>query len=110
MTVYYSVEIQMSGMNKTDEIISQVASTLGATKENVYEQEDHSATIFFKSECKPTEMRERVKRCLQDSKTIHYIDVVYRWEMEMTPDRFVYWSDGMVQEYTGKIIFEEDRF
>jgi len=40
---------------------------------------------------------------------LHYIDVIYRFEHEMTPDRFVVWSSGHEEEYHGEVIFVEDK-
>ena len=110
MNVYYNVEIQTSGTClMTEGMLEQIAHILGADETDYDEVESYRAVLFFKSDCKPSEMRNRVKKCFQHGKPIHYIDVVYRWETEMTPDRFVYWADGRETEYTGKIIFEEDK-
>ena len=110
MITYYNVEIQMSGTHKTtDHFISQVATSLGARETDIDEREEYRAVIFFKSDVKPTEMRKRVQAVLaMYSMTLHYIDVVYRYDQEMKPDRFCCWADGRIQEYTGKIIFTED--
>ena len=110
MSVYYNVEIRMNGTNKlTDVILEQIMNILNADETDVDERETYSAILFFKSEEKPTEMRQRVKRCFQHGKPIHYIDVIYRWETEMNADRFVLWGDGTEKDYTGKIVFEEDK-
>ena len=41
--------------------------------------------------------------------TLYYIDVIYLFENEITPDKFCFWADGHEVEYHGKIIFEEDK-
>ena len=111
MNTYYFVEVQMSGANEaTTQFMGRIAINLGADIMNVDEIDTHSATIIIKSEIKPTEMRLRVQAILAIYQTmIHYIDVVYRFEYEMTPDRFCFWSDGRQQEYIGKVIFTEEK-
>lgn len=110
MDTYYNVEIQMAGTNKmTEQLAGQIASDLGAIRKDVDELGKYNAVIFFRSEIKPTEMRRRVRDILSAYKNqLHYIDVIYRFEYEMTPDRFCFWSDKREQEYEGRIIFKED--
>ena len=110
-TTYYNIEIQTSGYDKiTDEMITWLTAMLGAGESSIDERDSYRATLFFKStHIKPTMMRERVRECLSHDKPIYYIDVIYRFESEMTPDRFVYWADGREQEYIGHVIFEEDK-
>ena len=111
MKTYYDVEIQMQGENRaTKELIGMIATDLCATPADIEEITDYSATIFFKSQyIMPTVMRQRISAILLMYNTkIHYIDVVYRYENEMTPDRFCFWSDGRQQEYTGHVVFTED--
>ena len=111
MNVYYNVEIQMSRKNRiTEEILNDIALNLGATASDVDERETYRAVLFFKSEIKPGEMRSLIRAYFRENpdEHIHYFDVIYRWETEMNADRFVIWSDGETQEFTGKMIFEED--
>ena len=111
MTTYYNVEIQMAGDNKaTQDFIEQFATNFGADKTDIDEIESYRAVLFFKSETLPTDMRQIIRAVLlMYSAKVHYIDVIYRYEAEMTPDRFCIWSDGHEQEYTGKVIFKEDK-
>ena len=110
MNIYYNVEIQTSGTNElTDIILDQIMHIFKVDEMDIDERESYRAVLFFKSECNPSEMRNRVKQYFQHGKPIHYIDVVYRWEHEMNADRFVYWGDGREQNYVGKIIFEEEK-
>lgn len=111
MTTYYNVEIQMAGDNKaTQDFIEQFATNFGADKTDIDEIESHRAVLFFKSETLPTDMRQIIRAVLlMYGSKVHYIDVIYRYEAEMTPDRFCIWSDGHEQEYTGKVIFKEDK-
>lgn len=109
MKVYYNIEIQMHGTYEVEDIILESASHLiGFSKRDVEEQETHSANIMFSSDVSPTEMRNRVEKFLVANKAVHYVDVIYRFEFAMVPDRFVRWRDGRTQEYTGYISFKED--
>lgn len=110
MKVYYNIEVQMAGMCKmTDDVLSKVTHTIGVDYTDYDEIETYSAVMFFGSEVKPSEMRERVRECLRKAENIHYIDVVYRWENEINADRYVIWGDGHEQDYTGHMVYEEDR-
>ena len=110
LITYYNVEIQMSGTYKTSpHFISQIAMDLGAVPTDIDELETYRAVIFFRSDIKPSEMRNRIRAVLAMYKiSLHYIDVVYRFENEMTPDRFCFWADGHEIEYSGEVIFKED--
>lgn len=109
MSVYYNVEIQMAGDDMiADTLLFKVAEVLHASIRDVDECEDHRAVLFFKSDITPTEMRGLVRHCFDHGLRIYYIDVIYRYEYEMTPDRFTIWGDGRKQEYTGRVIFTED--
>lgn len=110
MQVFYKVVIQMRGTYATDGHTMELAAHhLGFSKRNIDEQEIHNATIFFYSNfIKPTEMRERVLRLLAECRYIYYVDVVYRFEHEIVPDRFVVWQGGKIKEYTGNVTFVED--
>ena len=111
MKTYYNVEIQMAdNFTTSKELIDQIVESFGADKTAIDELEPYRAVLFFVSETTPTEVRKIAQAILcmhQDS--IHYIDVVYRYEYEITPDRFVYWANGSMQEYTGHVVFEEDK-
>jgi len=109
MNVYYNVEIQMAMKNVlTDELLRKILPYFDADETDVDEHEKYRAVLFFKSQEKPSAMHDYVRDALNDlGQQIHYIDVIYRWETEMNPDRFVIWSDGTEKEYVGKINFEE---
>jgi len=111
MKTFYNVEIQMSGTHSTSQhFIEQIATDLGADAKAIDEMEAFSATLFFDSELKPSEIEDRLWAVLgMYRQALHYIDVVYRYENEMTPDRFVLWANGTKKEYTGKVFFEEDK-
>lgn len=110
MNVYYNVEIQMSGKNKvTVGIMTMFEDYLGITSNDLDEREDHRAVFFFMSNMKPSEVKTLIRTILNQTASIHYVDVVYRWETEMNPDRFVIWGDGHEQEYTGRVVFTEDK-
>lgn len=111
LITYYNVEVQMSGTYETSpHFIAQIATDLGAVPTDIDELETYSANISFKSTIKPSEMRNRIRAVLAMYKrTLHYIDVIYLFENEMTPDRFCFWADGHETEYSGKVIFEEDK-
>ena len=110
MNLYYNVTIQMAGKKKvTVGLMTIFEDYLGISARDLDEREDHRAVFFFVSDMKPSEVKNRIRTILNQSSSIHYVDVVYRWETEMHPDRFVLWSDGREQEYTGHVVFTEDK-
>jgi len=109
MNVYYNITIQMRGTYPTDDkTMERSAHHLGFTKNNIDEQEVHNAKVWFYSAVKPSEMKERVLRLLAECNRIYYVDVTYRFEHEMIPDRFVVWQGGKIKDYTGQVMFVED--
>ena len=109
MKVYYNAEICTGAeYTVTDWAMEVFSHHLGFAKTDVDEHEERFATALFVSNVLPTEMRDRARALLKECPGIHYIDVMYRFETEMVPDRFVIWSDGRIQEYTGHIEFTED--
>lgn len=110
MKIWYNVEVQMLGeCERTEELDADIGFNLGFGERDIDERELYRMTALFVSDIAPMKMREYVTATLQDHPQIYYIDVIYRYDSENTPDRFVIWSDGRRQEYTGKIIFEEDK-
>lgn len=111
MNIYYNVEIQMAeGHEIGTGILSMFGNYLNVDVNDLDEREPYRAVLFFKSVKKPSEIRSLIRSILKDmDNKIHYVDVVYRWEWEMNCDRFVMWSDGREQDYTGHTLFEEDR-
>lgn len=110
MNTYYNMEIQMAGKKKiTAGILDLFEDYLGISDRDIDEREDHRAVFFFVSDMKPTELQTRVRTILNQTSGVHYVDIIYRYELEMTPDRAVLWADGSKQEYTGHVIFEEDK-
>lgn len=108
--ILYKVEIQMTMADKmTASLLVWVEQMLQAHNCCVEERDDYHAEISFISNIKPSEMRRLVKRCFQYGKRLYYIDTIYRYETEINADRFVYWGDGREQEYTGTMMFEEDK-
>ena len=112
MRVWYTVEIQMSwGNERNYDLDMAVGQAMGFIEDDIDERETYRMTAIFPSEeILPMQMRGIVRKVLRDNPTIFYIDVVYRWETENIPDRFVIWHDGHAQEYIGRIVFEEDKF
>lgn len=110
MKIYYNVEIQTAGNKKiTAGIIDLFEDFLGISDRDLDEREEHRAVFFFGSDMKPSEVKAIVRTILQQTSSIHYVDIIYRFEHEMTPDRVVLWADGHTQEYTGHVVFEEDK-
>ena len=110
MNAYYNVEIQMEGNKKvTTGILVLFEDFLGISDRDIDEREDHRTVFFFMSDMKPSEVKNRIRAILNQTTSIHYVDVIYRWETEMNPDRFVIWGDGHEQEYTGRVVFTEDK-
>ena len=107
--IYYNVEIQMSGTNETSQhLVEQIASYLGAPVTAIDELETYRAVIFFQSPVVPSEIFQRVRKILDMYRmTLHYIDIIYRYENQMTPYRKCIWSDGTEKEYDGHVEFVE---
>lgn len=109
MSVYYNVKIQMYGTYEVESGLLDAASrAMGFLEEDVEETELHNASICFTSDAKPSKMKERVHAFLAKNVPVHYVDVIYRYEYEMVPDRFVVWQDGREKDYTGYVEFRED--
>ena len=109
MKVFYSIEIQMcAGHEVTDDLMEVASYAFQFLKKDVDEKELYRVTALFSNEIKPTEMRERARRFLHLHKDVYYVDVIYRFEHEMVPDRFVRWQNGDIQEYTGHVEFREE--
>lgn len=107
--IVYQMEIQMkTGFDITNELIDQVEAYFPHTYSVVCSAEQYSVVVIIESETLPSVMRILVNGFLKHLPSIHYIDVAYRFPYDMTPDRFVIWSDGRQQEYTGKVIYVED--
>lgn len=110
MKVWYNVEVQMLGENEmTDKLADDIIFNLGCRYSDIDEHEIYNMTALFNSNRCPTAMRDHVTSVLREHPEIFYIDVIYRYDSENVPDRFVIWGDGRVQEYTGHIVFEEDK-
>lgn len=110
MKIWYNVEVQMLGeCERTYDLDEAIGKALGFEEDDIDEREIYRLTALFVSYMKPTEMRERVTEVLRNHPEVFYIDVIYRYNGENVPDRFVIWQDGRKQEYTGRIIFEEDK-
>ena len=110
MKVWYNVEIQMLGENEmTDKLTDDIIFNLGCRYSDIDEREIYNMTTLFNSNMEPSEMRKYVTDLLHEYPQIFYIDVIYRYDSENVPDRFVIWGNGRVQEYTGHIVFEEDK-
>ena len=110
MNTYYNVEIQTAGKKKiTTGILTLFEDYLGIDDRDLDERETNRAVFFFVSDMKPSEVKNRIRTILEQTTSIYYVDVIYRWENEMHPDRVVLWADGHEQEYTGHVVFEEDK-
>ena len=110
IVTYYNINVQMSGAYKASpHFISAIAVAVGAKKTDVDEINKYNGSILFKSERKVSDVLDDVYKAIKIfGKKIHYIEVVYRYEWEMTPDKVVVWSNGDKKNYTGVIIFKED--
>lgn len=111
MICYYNVEIQMTAPYEIDdELLMMIEDKLSTTSAARDEVETYRAVLFFKSDVNPEEIKRRIHVMLGTDlhDNVHYIDVIYRWENEYNSDRFVVWSDGHEQNYTGHMEFEED--
>lgn len=108
MKAFYNVTIQMRGTYEAEAVMEKASHFLHFGKRDIEECNTHNVNIMYSSDVKPTEMRDRVRWLLTDAPTIHYVDVIYRFEYEMVPDRFVIWQDGSIKEYTGHVEFRED--
>lgn len=109
MRVYYNAEIRMDAEHTvTDGVMEKFSHHLDFNKTDVDEREETFASALFVSNIRPTEMRGRVRALLAECPGIYHADVMYRFETEMVPDRFVAWQGGKMQEYTGYIEFRED--
>lgn len=110
MKIYYSLEVQMAGENRmSDAVVESASLAFRFGKYDIDEKEEFSLNVLFPCEIKPSDMKTRVRSFLADNPTVHYVDVMYRYEYAMVPDRFVIWQDGRTQEYTGFIDFREDK-
>lgn len=110
--VWYKVEfLMMNGVERDCDLDEYVGYAMGFSEDEIDEREPHRLTAFFRrDDTTPTEMREIVSRVLREHPEIYYIDVIYRFDAENVPDRFVIWNDGEKQEYIGKVVFEEDMY
>lgn len=110
MKIFYNVEIQTLGENCIDNSVMEDASRLLRFNKRDIEDEDEYCVrlVYTNSDLSVTEMRERVRALLRLCHSVNYVDVVYRYEGENVPDRFVCWYDGHEQDYTGHIVFTED--
>lgn len=110
MKIWYNVEVQMLGENERyPELDAEIGEALGFSERDIDEREIYRLMAMFTSDTTSTDMRRRVTDVLRDHPEIFYIDVIYRYDSENVPDRFVIWGDGRAQEYTGHIVFEEDK-
>lgn len=109
MKVWYNIEVQMLGeCERTEELDAEIGFNLGFGESDIDEREPYRMTaLFASSDMNPDRMRKYITDLLADHPDIFYIDVIYRYDSDNTPDRFVIWADGRTQEYAGKIIFEE---
>ena len=109
MKVYYNINLQMFGTYEVeDQIISGAAHHLGFSKNDIEDIDTHCANIMFTSTLPPTKVKEHVRAFLASNHPVHYVDVIYRFEYAMVPDRFVVWRDGSCKDYTGYVDFRED--
>ena len=109
MKVFYSIEIQTNYPQEiNEEIVQSAMKHLGFEREDYEDEETYSASYIFAAMTKPSEMEERAKRFMQETPGVHYVDIAYRYEYAMVPDRFVIWDDGKIQHYTGYITYRED--
>ena len=109
MKVFYSISIWMDESSEmTGEILESASRIIGFGKPDIDDARENCLTATFSSNVKPTDMRSRAKSLLAEFPDINFVDVIYRFEYEMVPDRFVAWFDGKMTEFTGHITFEKE--
>ena len=107
MKVFYNINVQMTTTEVDNTVLESAAHHLGFLKKDV-ETDTYCFNAFYAGEITPVHMRERVRQFLSENTNVYYVDVMYRYEYAMVPDRFVTWQDGSHHEYTGHIEFRED--
>lgn len=108
MTDYYSLEISMLGENERSyELDQEIGEALGFVEDDIDEREPYRMTAEFYSDSTYSVMKANVTQLLKQHPEIFYIDVIHRREYDCLPDRTVIWGDGRIQNYIGRIIYEE---
>ena len=111
MKHYYSLEISMLGENERSfELDQEIGEALGFAEDDIDEREVYRMTAAFVSDTIPSVMNVNVTQLLKRHPEIFYIDIIHRpirRGYESLPDRTVIWGDGRIQNYVGRIIYEE---
>ena len=108
MTIWYNVEVQMACENERNyDLDEELGWELGFAEADVDEREPYRMTAIYTSEVTPDKIKLDVIKLLHRHPEIYYFDVMFRYDSENVPDRFVVWQDGRVQNYRGRIVFEE---
>ena len=109
MKVFYWVSILTKFGADKNKVLECASKHMQFEKKDVDEDEEtYAVAASFNSMIKPTEMRDRVRSLLRDDSDIHCVDVIYRFEHEMIPDRFVIWDSGRQAEYRGEVVFNKE--
>ena len=108
------IEVQMQeGKETSEELVKELRTCFKREPFVTHDIDDidkTGMTMSFITELMQLEiMQAAADFIVRNRNDVHYIDVVYRYEYELNADRFVFWSDGRVQEYTGKMMFTEVR-
>ena len=104
----YNIEVQMADRNEvTDKVQNMIRAFLEFPADAIDEVEAYNLTATYISTMKIEQIKEAIRSLFSKCPGIHYIDVIYRYKWEMTPDRFVMWHTGQIQEYKSKVIYEE---
>lgn len=108
MKHYYSLEISMLGENERSyELDQEIGEALGFAEDDIDEREVYRMTAAFESYMLPSMMKLNVIHMLSNHPEIFYVDIIHRYGYESLPDRTVIWGDGRMQNYVGRIIYEE---
>lgn len=108
MKNWYNVEISMTGeCEVTDELVETVAESIGFKDTDIDEREVYKLVAVFSSDDAPDVIHARISILLENRPEIFYIDLLYRVDDEMLPERITYWQGGNVQTYRTHVIYEE---
>ena len=91
------------------DLADRIMAELIATGHPIEEFERTDMTIILPEHIRSmSELRRHIRNLINQEENIAWADVWYLYYGEFVPDRFVMWSDGRVQEYTGHVTFTED--
>ena len=108
MKNWYNVEISMTGeCEVTDELVETIAESLGFKDTDIDEREVYRLVAIFQSDDAPEAISSSITMLLEDKPEIFYIDLLYRSDNDMLPNRITFWQGGRIQSYQTRVIYEE---